>query len=96
VEIDLSDSAGRLIFDTTASGAGVEVFQPFEVTSGELQLQQTDRINDGEQSLSVIIKRLSPNASASFTIDVDDTLPESELGRIRVSGAEIANGPVCG
>ena len=31
VEIDLSGSAGGLIFDTTATGAGVEVFQPFEV-----------------------------------------------------------------
>ena len=34
LEIDLSQSAGRLIFDTTATGAGVEVFQPFEVTEG--------------------------------------------------------------
>ena len=32
VKIDLSQSTGRLIFDTTASGAGVEVFQPFEIS----------------------------------------------------------------
>ena len=31
VEIDLTSSVGRLIFDTTGNGAGVEVFQPFEV-----------------------------------------------------------------
>ncbi len=38
LEIDLTKSAGRLIFDTTATGAGVEVFEPFEVTRGNISL----------------------------------------------------------
>jgi len=94
VEIDLSDSAGQLIFDTTATGAGVEVFQPFEVRKGEVRLLSNNQVEDGERSLSVGIPTLSPEASVSFTIDVDDTLTQSELGNIRVSGSEIANGQV--
>jgi len=35
VTIDLKNSSGKLIFDITSSGAGVEVFQPFEVETGE-------------------------------------------------------------
>ena len=90
--IDLSASAGKLIFDTTAAGAGVEVFQPFELRDGEVQLVSGATVNDGERTLSVMITNLEPGLSASFTIDVDDTLPQSELGMIRVSGAEIAGG----
>lgn len=44
MSIELSNSAGKLIFDTTASGAGVEVFQPFEVRSGEIALTSSDRV----------------------------------------------------
>lgn len=94
VEIDLTDSAGRLIFDTTATGAGFEVFQPFEVREGEVDLLSANQVKDGERMLSVEIKVLSPDASVSFTIDVDDTLAKSELGNIRVSGSEIADGQV--
>ena len=94
VEFDLTSSVGRLIFDTTANGAGVEVFQPFEVREGEVRLLAENKVNDGERMLSVGIKKLSPDTSVSFTLDVDDTLPKSELGNIRVSGSEISNGQV--
>jgi len=91
VEIDLSESAGRLIFDTTASGAGVEVFQPFEVAEGDVQLLSAEVVNDGDRVLTVRIKNLLPESSAVFTIDVDDQLPKSELGMIRVTGSEMEN-----
>lgn len=94
VEIDLSDSAGRLIFDTTSRGAGVEVFQPFEVRSGDLKLVSANEVRDGEKVLAIGIKSLLPETTVSFTIDVDDTLRDSELGNIRVSGSEIMNGLV--
>ena len=94
VEIYLTSSVGRLIFDTTANGAGAEVFQPFEVREGEVRLLAENKVNDGERMLSVGIKKLSPDTSVSFTLDVDDTLPKSELGNIRVSGSEISNGQV--
>ena len=44
LEIDLTQSEGRLIFDTTATGAGVEVFQPFEVTHGNIALVSQDGV----------------------------------------------------
>ncbi|MBT8435549.1 MAG: aggregation factor core [Gammaproteobacteria bacterium] len=92
--IDLRQSDGRLIFDTTASGAGVDVFQPFEAREGGIELLSSDRVSDGDADLSLKIDRLPPGRSASFTIDVDDTLPNSELGKTRVAGSEINNGLV--
>lgn len=94
IELDLSKSDGRLIFDTTATGAGVEVFQPFEVTEGSIALNSQAIVKDGDSKLSLIIAKLTPGKSASFTIDVDDTLPKSELGKIRVADSEIKNGLV--
>jgi len=94
MNIDLSNSVGKLIFDTTASGAGVEVFQPFEVRSGDISLASGDQVLDGDRALAILISSLKPGETASFTIDVDDTLPESELGMIRVSDAEITGSEV--
>jgi hypothetical protein len=88
---DLSNSVGRLIFDTTATGAGVEVFQPFEVKKGNLKLISASEVKDGDSTLSLSIENIAANDSVSFTIDVDDTLTQSELGNIRVSGSEISN-----
>ncbi|MCB5163102.1 hypothetical protein [Marinomonas algarum] len=94
VDFDLSKSVGKLIFDTTATGAGVEVFQPFEVRRGKLMLASTNEIKDGDSTLSLKIQSIAPSESVSFTIDVDDTLDRSELGNIRVSGSEITNGSI--
>lgn len=90
VEFDLSLSAGKLIFDTTAVGAGVEVFQPFEVRSGDIQLASGQKVDDGKEQLTIAVASLKPQESVSFTIDVDDRLSNSDLGQIRVSDAEIA------
>jgi len=90
--IDLSASAGKLIFDTTETGEGVEVFQPFEVREGSITLAGS--VGDGDRSLAIAIGSLLPGQSASFTIDVDDTLKNSELGMIRVSDSEIVGGQV--
>ncbi len=89
LELDLSASAGGLIFDTSATGAGVDVFQPFEVEAGDI-VPLADSVNDGDSSLSLRIRSLEAGDRASFTIDVDDTLPSSELGQIRVAGSEIS------
>jgi len=94
MNIDLTRSAGKLIFDTTASGAGVEVFQPFEVRSGEIELISGDKVVDGDRTLAVLIASLKSGESASFTIDVDDTMTNSELGMIRVSKSEISGSEV--
>lgn len=94
VDIDLTNTTGGLIFDTTASGAGVEVFQTFEVTSGDIKLNGKARVNDGDKMLSIFISNIQPRASASFTIDVDDTMASSERGMIIISGTEIEGGVV--
>jgi hypothetical protein len=94
LELDLSNSMGRLIFDTTAAGAGVEVFQPFEVRQGNMTLTSASMVQDGDTALSVRIDQITAGETVSFTIDVDDTLPKSELGNIRVSGAEIEGGVI--
>lgn len=94
LEIDLTESAGQLIFDTTATGAGVEVFQPFEVRQGKMTLTSADNVQDGDTALALRIDQIAAGATVSFTIDVDDTLAKGELGNIRVSGSEIQGGSV--
>ena len=92
--IDLTDSTGKLIFDTTETGAGVEVFQPFEVVKGNIELASSDFVNDGDTVLNLKITELNADSSSSFTIDLDDTLVNSTLGMIRVTGSEIANATI--
>ena len=94
VTIDLNDSAGQLIFDTTGEGAGVEVFQPFEIAEGQLELVSSSEVIDGDTALTVRIQSLQPGSQVGFTIDVDDTLTNSDLGMIRVTGSEISGGSV--
>mgnify|MGYP000847393831 CR=1 FL=1 len=94
VTIDLTQSVGQLIFDTTETGAGVQVYQPFEVKQGSVSLVSSDRVADGDQQLSVRIPSLASGASASFTIDVDDTIPSGELGATMIAGAEMAQSMV--
>jgi len=92
IEIDLSASSARLIFDTTGEGAGVEVFQPFEKVDGKFEL--AGEVTDGEQQLTLQIERFAVGETISFTIDVDDTLTTSELGNIRVSSSEMQGSKV--
>ncbi|MEM7133978.1 MAG: aggregation factor core [Chloroflexota bacterium] len=92
LELDLSQSAGMLIFDTSAEGPGVEVFQPFEVQEGDIVQLAGDSVDDGDAALALRIDYLGPGEKVSFTIDVDDTLPKGELGQIRVSDSEISGG----
>lgn len=94
VDLDLSKSQGKLIFDTTSEGAGVEVFQPFEVTEGKIKLASEKGVKDGDSGMSLLIESLNPGEQVGFTIDVDDTLPVSSLGMIRVAGSEILGGIV--
>jgi len=98
VVIDLAPSAGGLYFDTTDSGAGVQVFQPFEVADGALRLLSGDvaggSVQDGQKSLTVQIAHLAAGARAGFTIDVDDTVVGGALGQSRVTTAEISGSRV--
>lgn len=88
--LDLAGSAGRLIFDTVEGGTGVEVFQPFRVESGEARLSKTPVVQDGSDRLELNFAQFEPGQRFVFSIDVDDRLPASDLGQIRVSGSEMA------
>ena len=86
VLIDLTQSAGGLIFDVTPDGAGVEVFQPVEVQSVGVALTP---VVDGDQHLSFVIGRLSAGNDIVISADLDDVLANSSLGQIRVAGSEL-------
>ena len=96
ITLDLSGSASGLIFDTTAQGAGVEVFQPFEIVSGGGYLAGVPQVLDGMNRLDLSLTRFPADGRVQFTIDVDDTLPRSQWGQIRVSGGEMAGAEVIG
>ena len=88
VAIDLSTSAGNLIFDTTAEGAGVEVFQPFRNDGGKANLEQEPQVSDGDQSINLRFSTFQAGEDFTFSIDIDDQLTSSDLGQIRVSNNE--------
>lgn len=90
LHIDLSGSAGNLIFDTAAGGEGVEVFQPFE-PEGDVQAVT---VADGADHLDLRLNEMATGQRAGFTIDVDDRQAQSDLGQIRVTGAEIEGAQV--
>jgi hypothetical protein len=87
VTIDLDGSAGGLIFDVTGSGAGVEVFQPFDLVTGAEFVSARSQVRDGDRSVTLELTGLGAGAEVSFTIDVDDTAGTRE---ITVAGSEIA------
>ena len=84
--IDLSGSAGGLIFDVTAAGAGVEVFQPVLAQQGDATIAT---VSDGDQQLSFMIHDLQADEDIIVSAELDDVLPNSSLGQIRVADAEL-------
>lgn len=91
LSLDLSPSSGRLIFDVSEAGAGVEVFQPLEFTNGAEALLDVPSVVDGQDFIEIQIASLKAGSNIAFTIDVDDTIGQRE---ITVSGAEIAGATV--
>jgi len=87
IRLDLSSSTAGLIFDVSGQGAGVEVFQPFEVTTGENSLKSVPSVVDGQSEVLLAVSSLAPGEQIAFTIDVDDTIGQRE---ITVSASEIA------
>lgn len=77
--LDLTPSRGGLIFDVTAAGEGVEVYQPLEITDGKQTLSAVPRVADGDKVIVFDIKQMDAGAKLSFTIDVDDTKGGREI-----------------
>ncbi|WP_050526078.1 hypothetical protein [Pseudorhodobacter aquimaris] len=84
--VDFTASNAGLIFDVTASGMGVEVFQPFDVTQGADLLVGLPTIADGDQTVALSFTGLDGAQKIAFTVDVDDTDGARE---ITVSDAEM-------
>jgi len=91
VTIDLEGSPYGLIFDVTGQGAGVQVFQPFEVSSGKARLRTLPQVTDGDNQLTLDLVGLASGESVSFTIDVDDT---ADSRQTMVSNQEILGAQV--
>jgi len=86
LSIDLSGSPYGLIFDLTGTGAGVGVFQPFELVNGGDNLRRPPRVQDGDNLITLELVGLKVGKTLSFTIDVDDTKKTRE---ITVSNSEL-------
>lgn len=91
VTLDLGTAPAGLIFDVTGAGAGVEVFQPFEMVSGGDVLIDVPQVLDGDNAVQLNLRGLAAGADVAFTVDVDDTGGGRE---ITVSGSEIAGASV--
>lgn len=91
IVIDLSGSVGALVFDTTPTGAGVEVFQPFEMVEGANALNGLPEVGDGDMAIAMSVARLGAGGTIAFTIDVDDTLGSRAITVTdgEISGAEV-------
>lgn len=89
--VDLSETAGGLVFDVTGTGAGVEVFQPFEVAAGSTALTALPRVTDGDTRIDLSLAALPAGAALAFTIDIDDTLGTRA---ITVTGSELSGAMV--
>ncbi len=92
--IDLEGSQGGLLFDTTPRGLGVQVSQPLVITEGTAFLAALPQVSDGARQITLSIADLPGQSMIGFTIDVDDTLPQSQNGQTRVSGSEMAGAQV--
>ncbi|MEO0342737.1 MAG: aggregation factor core [Pseudomonadota bacterium] len=91
IEIDLSQSIGRLIFDVSNVGAGVEVFQPFQVVSAVSRVVVEPDVKDGQSVIAISLDGLGAGERFGFSIDVDDTIGARE---ITVAGSEFAGSQV--
>ena len=86
--IDLSATPAGLIFDVTSAGAGVEVYQPVEVTAGAIIVQP---VVDGAQMLIMDIPSFPKGSVFSLTADLDDTVSNRQ---ITVNGSEMVGASV--
>ncbi|WP_299874947.1 aggregation factor core [uncultured Sulfitobacter sp.] len=91
VTLNLGTAPAGLIFDVTGAGAGVEVFQPFEMVAGGDALVELPTVLDGDNAVKLRLRGLAAGAHVAFTVDVDDTAGGRE---ITVSGSEIAGASV--
>ncbi len=90
LDIDLSGAPAGLLFDVTAGGPGVSVFQSPRLVAGAELVTGFSELTDGDRALSLDLAGLPAGAGIVIYVDIDDTLADGPLGQTRVAGAEIA------
>lgn len=89
--IDLKTASAGLVFDVAENGAGLEVFQPFDVIEGAYHLAERPIVQDGATAITLKFRALPAWQQVTFTIDMDDT--DSTRG-ITVSPQELRGASV--
>jgi hypothetical protein len=82
VSWNLSSSKGKVFFDVTDKGAGVEVFQPLRIVSkgdNAAKLAEPPVIKDGDQQLVMRFSQFTGQQQFAVTMDVDDQLGGREI-----------------
>lgn len=90
LRIDLNGTAGGLLFDVTAGGAGLSVYQPFQIAEGRESIRSFGEVSDGDRVATIEFARLEGRDRVVFTGDVDDTLANGPMGQTMIDGSEIA------
>ena len=96
LEFRAANSHGRVVFDTDFGGAGSSEPQQFETLEGEVGLMKAPVVADGAEELSLHFTNFVAGRKFVYTIDLDDRLPQSEMGQAYVTGDEIAGAEVTG
>jgi hypothetical protein len=96
LEFRAGNSMGKVVFDTDFGGAGASAPQQFEHVEGEVGLMGTPVVADGAEELSLHFINFSAGRQFTFSIDLDDRIPMSDMGQAYVTGEEIAGAEVTG
>ena len=96
LEFRTKTSAGHVVFDTDFGGAGASEPQQFEPVEGEVGLMSAPVVADGAEELSLSFANFERGREFTFSIDLDDRLPMSDMGQAYVTGEEIQGTTVLG
>lgn len=88
---DLTTSAGGVVIDTAYGGIGTQDPRNVEIIAGSAALVP---VNDGDQTLTLLLDLLPTGAGVVVSFDVDDTISDNRGNRVSVAGSEIAGATV--
>ncbi|MEK9673685.1 MAG: hypothetical protein VW268_14480 [Rhodospirillaceae bacterium] len=91
LEIILTGSNGKLVFDTEEGGLGYNSPYQFEAVDNDVGLAIVPKVTDGSEKLTLSFLSFEPGKSFMFTVDIDDRVGNSEWGQGHISGNEIHN-----
>lgn len=92
----MATSRGSVIFDTEYGGAGENAAHDFRPIGGTGKLAAPPLVKDGGSVMVMAFSDFGPGRDLDFIIDLDDQMPNSEMGRAFVTGNEISGGTIEG